>query len=98
MAVRGPRRAEGGRALDRGSRLASGARLGHARIDSIGSHRSGKGAPPGVSVVVVGLNHRTTPLPVLEAMTVPPARMAKALHDLVGRDHLSEVVIVSTCL
>ena len=51
-----------------------------------------------MSVVVVGLNHRTTPLPVLEAMTVPPARMAKALHDLVGRDHLSEVVIVSTCL
>ena len=51
-----------------------------------------------MSVVVVGLNHRTTPLPVLEAMTVPPARMAKALHDLIGRDHLSEVVIVSTCL
>jgi glutamyl-tRNA reductase len=51
-----------------------------------------------VSVVVVGLNHRTTPLPVLEAMTVPPARMSKALHDLVGRDHLNEVVIVSTCL
>jgi glutamyl-tRNA reductase len=51
-----------------------------------------------VSVVVVGLNHRTTPLPLLEAMTVPPARGAKALHDLAGRDHLSEVVIVSTCL
>jgi glutamyl-tRNA reductase len=51
-----------------------------------------------VSIVVVGLNHRTTPLPVLEAMTVPPARMTKALHDLVGRDHLNEVVIVSTCL
>jgi glutamyl-tRNA reductase len=51
-----------------------------------------------VSVVVVGLNHRTTPLPVLEAMTVPPARMSKALHDLVGRDHLTEAVVVSTCL
>ncbi len=51
-----------------------------------------------MSVVVVGLNHRTTPLPVLEAMTVPPARMSKALHDLVGRDHLNEIVIVSTCL
>jgi glutamyl-tRNA reductase len=50
-----------------------------------------------VSVVVVGLNHRTTPLSVLEPMTVSPARAAKALHDLVGRDHLSEVVIVSTC-
>ncbi len=51
-----------------------------------------------MSVVVVGLNHRTTPLRLLEAMTVPPARAAKALHDLAGRDHLSEVVIVSTCL
>jgi glutamyl-tRNA reductase len=35
---------------------------------------------------------------VLEAMTVPPARMSKALHDLAGRDHLSEAVILSTCL
>ncbi len=31
-------------------------------------------------------------------MTVPPARMSKALHDLAGRDHLSEAVILSTCL
>jgi glutamyl-tRNA reductase len=31
-------------------------------------------------------------------MTVPPARLPKALHDLTGRDHLSEVVVVSTCL
>ena len=30
-----------------------------------------------MSVVVVGLNHRTTPLPLLEAMTVPPARAAE---------------------
>jgi glutamyl-tRNA reductase len=37
-------------------------------------------------------------LPVLEATTVPPARMSKALHDVAGRDHLNEVVIVSTCL
>ena len=51
-----------------------------------------------MSVVVVGLNQRTTPLSVLEPMTVPPARMAKALHDLSGRDHLSEAVVLSTCL
>ena len=58
-AVRGPRRAEGDRALDRGCRLAPGARLGHARTDPSGPHGPSKGAPPGVSVVVVGLNHRT---------------------------------------
>jgi glutamyl-tRNA reductase len=51
-----------------------------------------------VSVVVVGLNQRTTPLSVLEPMTVAPARMGKALSDLLARDHLSEVVVVSTCL
>jgi glutamyl-tRNA reductase len=51
-----------------------------------------------VSVVVVGLNHRTTPLPVLEAMTVTSGRLPKALHDLAGRDHLNEVVVLSTCL
>jgi glutamyl-tRNA reductase len=51
-----------------------------------------------VSVVVVGLNNRTSPLAVLEPMTVPAARLPKALHDLAGRDHLSEVAVVSTCL
>jgi glutamyl-tRNA reductase len=51
-----------------------------------------------VSVVVVGLNHRTVPLSVLEPMTVSQARLPKALHELTGCDHLSEVVLVSTCL
>ncbi|MGH9114889.1 MAG: glutamyl-tRNA reductase, partial [Acidimicrobiales bacterium] len=51
-----------------------------------------------MSVVVVGLNHRTVPLSVLEPMTVLPARLPKALHDLAGRDHLGEVAVLSTCL
>jgi glutamyl-tRNA reductase len=50
-----------------------------------------------VSVVVVGLNHRTVPLDVLERMTVSDARLPKALHDLVTRGHLSEAVVLSTC-
>lgn len=50
-----------------------------------------------MSVVVVGLNHRTVPLSVLETMAVPGARLAKALHELAGCEHLSEVVLVSTC-
>jgi glutamyl-tRNA reductase len=37
-------------------------------------------------------------LPVLELMTVPSARLPKALHELDGCQHLSEVVVVSTCL
>lgn len=50
-----------------------------------------------MSVVVVGLNHRTVPLSDLELMAVPEARLSKALHDLHACDHLSEVVVVSTC-
>jgi glutamyl-tRNA reductase len=30
-------------------------------------------------------------------MTVPPAGLPKALHDLEGREHLAEVVLLSTC-
>jgi len=50
-----------------------------------------------VSVIVVGLNHRTVPLPVLERMTVTSSRLPKALDDLRGRRHLAEAVLLSTC-
>lgn len=50
-----------------------------------------------MSVVVVGLNHRTVPLSVLETMAVPEARLPKALHELDASEHLGEVVVVSTC-
>jgi len=50
-----------------------------------------------VSVVVIGLNHRTMPLDLFERMTVDRARLPKVLHDLRSRDHLGEVVVLSTC-
>ncbi len=50
-----------------------------------------------MSVVVVGLSHRTVPLELLERMTVAPDRLPKALGDLVERDFVSEAVILSTC-
>ena len=50
-----------------------------------------------MSVVVIGLNHRTVPLDLLERMTVNEANLPKALADLVGRDHVSEAVVLSTC-
>ena len=50
-----------------------------------------------MSVVVVGLNHRTVPLEVLERMTVNGARLPKALYDLRTRPNLSEAVVLSTC-
>ena len=50
-----------------------------------------------MSFVVVGLNHRTVPLPVLERVAVPPAHLPKALRDLAGRQYLAEVALLSTC-
>ncbi len=48
-------------------------------------------------MIVVGLNHRTVPLDVLERMTVSGDRLPKALHDLVSCDDISEAVVLSTC-
>jgi glutamyl-tRNA reductase len=50
-----------------------------------------------VSLIVVGLNHRTVPVELLERMTVAEDRLAKVLHDLAAREHLLEVVVLSTC-
>jgi glutamyl-tRNA reductase len=50
-----------------------------------------------MSFIVVGLNHRTVPLPLLERASVPPGGLPKALRDLAGREHLAEVAILSTC-
>ncbi len=48
-------------------------------------------------VVVIGLNHRTAPLAVREAMTVGPDAVAKTLHGLLTREYLSEAIVLSTC-
>ncbi|MEA2685305.1 MAG: glutamyl-tRNA reductase [Actinomycetota bacterium] len=50
-----------------------------------------------MSLVVVGLSHRTVPLDILERMTVPAEHLPKALGDLVSRDFVSEAIILSTC-
>jgi glutamyl-tRNA reductase len=50
-----------------------------------------------VSLIVIGLNHRTAPLELLERMNVPDAQVPKALHDLCSREHISEAMVLSTC-
>ncbi|MGH8977026.1 MAG: glutamyl-tRNA reductase [Acidimicrobiia bacterium] len=50
-----------------------------------------------MSLIVVGLNHRTVPVELLERMTVAEAALPKVLDDLVAREHLLEVVVLSTC-
>ena len=50
-----------------------------------------------MSLVVVGLNHRTVPVGLLERLTVAPEALPKALQSLGGAEHLAEVVLLSTC-
>lgn len=50
-----------------------------------------------MSVVVVGANHRTAPLEVLERMAVTGDRLPKLLHSLDGADDVAEVVVLATC-
>ncbi|HEY2999532.1 MAG TPA: glutamyl-tRNA reductase [Acidimicrobiales bacterium] len=50
-----------------------------------------------MSVVVIGLNHRTAPLDLLERMAVADGQLPKALHDLCTREHISEALVLSTC-
>lgn len=50
-----------------------------------------------MSLVAIGLNHRTAPLALLERMTIGDADVPKALHALRARPHVTEVVVLSTC-
>jgi glutamyl-tRNA reductase len=50
-----------------------------------------------LSIVVLGLNHRSAPLEMLEQCTVAPADLPKQLGELLSRDHVSEAVLISTC-
>ncbi len=50
-----------------------------------------------MSVVVIGVNHRTAPLELLERMAISDERLAKALQDLCSRPFVNEAVVLSTC-
>ena len=50
-----------------------------------------------MSVVVIGLNHRSMPLELFERMTIDDGRLPKALHELASRSSVSEAVVLSTC-
>jgi glutamyl-tRNA reductase len=50
-----------------------------------------------MSIVVVGLNHKTAPISLLERLAINDERLPKALHQLATTDHILEAVILSTC-
>ena len=50
-----------------------------------------------MSVLVVGLSHRTTPVPVLERAAVPVDDLRKTLDELHRAETISEALLLSTC-
>ncbi len=51
-----------------------------------------------MSILVIGVNHRSGPLSVLERVTIAPAEIAKAVDGLARLDNVREVVVLSTCM
>ena len=50
-----------------------------------------------MSVLVVGVSHRTAEVPVLERVAVSPEDTRKVLDDLLTGEHVTEAMLVSTC-
>lgn len=50
-----------------------------------------------MSIVLVGINHRTAPIELRERLAFDEAILAEALQTLVDRDPINEGLIVSTC-
>ena len=50
-----------------------------------------------MSVLVVGLSHRSAPVEVLERLAVAPGGVPKLLEEMLDRTHVEEAVLLSTC-
>ncbi|WP_037308199.1 glutamyl-tRNA reductase [Amycolatopsis orientalis] len=50
-----------------------------------------------MSVLAVGLSHRSAELNTLERVAVPATEVTKVLHELQQAEHVSEAILVSTC-
>ena len=50
-----------------------------------------------MSILVVGANHRSAPLDVLERLAVPAEELPKALRSLLQLEHVLEAAVLSTC-
>jgi glutamyl-tRNA reductase len=50
-----------------------------------------------MSILVIGVNHRSGPLSVLERLTLSTDEVPKAVTSLARRDNVREVLVLSTC-
>ena len=50
-----------------------------------------------MSILVIGVNHRSSPVALLERLTLAPDALGKAVSGLAQRDNVREAVVLSTC-
>ena len=50
-----------------------------------------------MSIVVFGVNHRTSPLALLERVTISDDALPKTVHGLMAQPNIREAVVLSTC-
>ncbi len=50
-----------------------------------------------MSLLAVGVSHRTAPVALLEQFAMGRDDRVKALHELVGSDHVREAIVLATC-
>ncbi len=50
-----------------------------------------------MSLLAVGMSHRSAPVTLLERVSIGRDEVAKALHELLDGEHVREVVVLSTC-
>jgi glutamyl-tRNA reductase len=50
-----------------------------------------------MSLLAVGVSHQTAPVALLEQFAMGPDERVKAVHELIGSDHVSEALVLATC-
>ncbi len=50
-----------------------------------------------MSILVIGVNHRSSPVALLERLSLAPDALGKAVAGLAQRDNIREAVVLSTC-
>jgi glutamyl-tRNA reductase len=50
-----------------------------------------------MSILVIGVNHRSSPVALLERLTLAPDDLGKSVAGLAQRDNIREAVVLSTC-
>ena len=50
-----------------------------------------------MSLLAIGLSHRSTPVELLERVVIDSDAIAKLLADLVGSEHVDEALVLATC-